>query len=346
MTDILLPPALDVASLRPRYIDNTGVSTGTYSGVTRTASLGGDKLAMSLTFTLQGGSSSTGRELRAMMQAFLARLRGKQNRFYFSDPSYVQRGSFATAELLANGTFSNGTTGWSGTGGNTITVSSRTLRSTLTSVGADQSVRAAATVSSVVNGNAYAARMMVNAGRGTMRYNLYAGWSAGAADINSSGIQTAAGLVTIANQYMSNAPVHISLLDAISGRSVAGFQEVSYASLARCALANGAGQTGSGLYIYGLPLSTSDILMTGDQVEVITSLGSELKILTAALNSNSSGEGHMLFEPPLRGTVANAAAVIIYKPMGRWILAGNAPEWNNAPGMLTSATLDFEEAVA
>ena len=342
MTDILLPPALDIAGVKPRYIDNTGITTGLYTGAIKTAALGGDKLGMSITFTQQGGTSATGRELRAMMQAFMARLRGRQNRFYFPDPSYVQRGSFPTSELVGNAAFALGTTGWSGTGSQAYTVSSRVLRSTLISVSAGTTRYGSAMT--VVNGAAYAARYMVNAGKGAMAYRAYLGTTPGNNNIvQSPADRTTDGLETVVG-IASGTSLYTSLYENVTGRSGGDFQQIALASVSRCARINGGVQTGSGLLLQNLPASTDDVLMAGDQIEVITSLGSEIKILTAALNSDSSGYGYARFEPQLRGATTDGYPVIIYRPMGRWVLSGQSPEWANQPGIITNATLDFMEA--
>lgn len=343
MTDIMLPPSLQITSAKPRYIDNTAVTVGTYSGVTRTAALGGDKLGMSITFTTTGGQGADGLEKQGQLRAFLALLRGKQNRFYFPDPSYVQRGSFPAPELLANNTFSNGTTNWAPTSGNALTVSSRILRSTLTSTAANQQVRADGVA--ITSGAAYAARAMGQKGGGSMNWGVNLGTAAGANNLAASSTYTTNALVTVGGLFgFSNA--YFSISDVIGARSVGDYQEFPYASLARCILVNNGGQTGSGLTVYGLPASTNDLLVAGDQIEVITSLGSELKIVTTALNSSGSGGGHIRFEPPLRGSVSANALVIVNKPHGRWVLTGQPPEWMNEPGKFTSATLEFEEAVA
>jgi hypothetical protein len=110
------------------------------------------------------------------------------------------------------------------------------------------------------------------------------------------------------------------------------------------AVTTGTAQTGSALYTKGWPSSTNGLLLVDDQVEIVTSLGSELKILTAPVNSDSAGLAYMQFEPPLRGTPADNAAIIVHQPMGRFIYTGESTGWDNDPGYFTSASCDFEEA--
>lgn len=115
-------------------------------------------------------------------------------------------------------------------------------------------------------------------------------------------------------------------------------------ALTTVAATTGATQTGSALYIKGLPASTNDLLLPDDRFEVITSRGSELKIVTAALNSDAAGLGYLQFEPPLLGVPADNAPIIINQPMTRAIFAGDVVGWDDAPGMLTTASAEFEEA--
>lgn len=340
--DILLPPAVEVSNSKPRYLDSTGVSINPFTGQVLTSALGGDRLGMSITFTMSGGGSTDGKSRRAALQAFLMALRGRQNRFYYSDRGYRMRGSFPTGELVSNPAFSNGTTNWSATGGISLTAADGVLRSTLTYAPSNQVVQAAA--STVVNGAVYVGRLMVNQGKGTMNWRTALGTTLGATDIALDSSDRTASALTALVGVASGTSMYLSMADQVSGRSTGDFHQIALGSLSRCARVNGGSQTGSQLAIKDLPTSTAGLLAAGDQVEIITARGSELKILTAPLNSDSSGLGSILFEPPLRGSVSDNAAVIMHNPMGRWVLSGNAPEWTDDPGTITTATLDFEEA--
>jgi len=103
-------------------------------------------------------------------------------------------------------------------------------------------------------------------------------------------------------------------------------------------------QTGSALYLRGLPASTNGLLEIDDQVEIITGRGSELKIVTARLSSDAAGMGYLQFEPPLRTAPVDGAPVIIHQPMGRFLFSGDAVGFDNDPGVWTTASAEFEEA--
>lgn len=106
----------------------------------------------------------------------------------------------------------------------------------------------------------------------------------------------------------------------------------------------GSAPTGNSMNLKGLPASTAGLLLPGDQFEVITSRGSELKIVTASLNSDAGGLGAVQFAPRLRGTPSNAAAIIVNRPMGRFVYTGSDMEWANEPGSFVSSRFDFEES--
>ena len=111
------------------------------------------------------------------------------------------------------------------------------------------------------------------------------------------------------------------------------------------ALASGATQTGSGLYLKGLPVSTQNIRAAGDMVEIILPTGSQLVRLTAALDSDAAGLGYLQFENPVRVSPADNAAVIFNQPMMRGILT-EGPSWPTRPGLFSDFDIDLIEDIA
>ena len=108
----------------------------------------------------------------------------------------------------------------------------------------------------------------------------------------------------------------------------------------------GTSQSGSTIYVKGGPASASGSLLFGDWVEVHTSLGPQLTMVVSALDFDAAGLGVLRVSPPIRGTVADNAAIIVHQPMGRFLPAQGG-EWQNDPGIFTTATaMDFEEAPA
>lgn len=339
--DILLPTWLKIARLRTGYLDNTGMTRALYTAAPETTGFGGDRFRLSLEFVPT--SSRQNPIERSAIKAFLARLRGRQNRALLWNPAYQKRGSFPASELIGNGGFRSGTTGFSASSANIVlTAQDGHLRSVRASVSGDETIRA--TVATVVSGATYVARVLAYSGLGAMDYRLRLGTTAGASDIATEGADNTTPLLRTLIGVASGTSMHFSILDGNSGRSIGNFMEFAYASLSRCALVAGGSQVGNQLNIDALPASTDGLLLLGDEFEVVTSRGSELKVVTQPLNSNSSGAGVLFFEPALRGTLADNAPVIISTPMTRAIFAGDVVGWDDDPGVITRASADFEEA--
>lgn len=102
--------------------------------------------------------------------------------------------------------------------------------------------------------------------------------------------------------------------------------------------------TGNAMRVKGCPVSTNGLLLPGDWVEILTSRGSELKIVTSALNSDGGGCGLLVFAPRLRGTVTDGTPIHVNRPMGRFVFLGDASEWLSDPGRYSSAQFDLEES--
>ena len=79
-------------------------------------------------------------------------------------------------------------------------------------------------------------------------------------------------------------------------------------------LVNGAAQTGRTLVIDGAPLSTTAWLKKGDYISVDSGTGRELKLVTANVDTDGSGNATISFRPPIRTSPANNAAVEIDSP--------------------------------
>jgi hypothetical protein len=67
-------------------------------------------------------------------------------------------------------------------------------------------------------------------------------------------------------------------------------------------------------------------------VEVVTPTYSEFKRVTAPLDSDAAGLGYLQFEPVLRASPADNAAVIIRKPLCRMMLDESSVRETYLPG--------------
>lgn len=106
----------------------------------------------------------------------------------------------------------------------------------------------------------------------------------------------------------------------------------------------GTAPTGNSMRLKGLPASTTGLLLPGDWVELQSSRGSELKLVTAPLNSDAGGLGLLQLSPRLRGTVADNAGVIVNRPMGKFVYTQDVVEWSTEPGVYSSGSFELEES--
>ncbi len=98
-------------------------------------------------------------------------------------------------------------------------------------------------------------------------------------------------------------------------------------------------QSGGGLFVKGLPVSTNGILEANDWVEV----AGQLKQVTARLNSDASGLGFLQFRPSLADAPADNDPVIVNQPFGRFIYSGQQKEMENLFGLYADIEMNLEE---
>ena len=104
------------------------------------------------------------------------------------------------------------------------------------------------------------------------------------------------------------------------------------------AIASGTAQSGSSVYVKGLPASTSGLLLSKDWVEI----NGQLVRLTASLDSDAAGLGYLQFGPSLAAAVADNDVIIVKNPMGRFQFAAD-PKITERWGTYTDYDLDLLE---
>lgn len=241
MSDLVAPAALDVARISFRYIEQTGLTRGTYNGAPLTTAYGGDRIGCSIDFTPCGGSSSTNRSRLRQMHAFMMRMQGKQNRIYATDNSYTREGSFPATELFTNSDFSSGTTGWSAISLSQISASDGVLRITATgaaAIGVSQNV----TLTQYVP---YVIRSLVMGGKG------FSGLSIGPVAQDSAGVDFGINLSTSRGYLVASGVATASgaaaqrpvLCSSSTGMTAGDFFSTSFVSMSRCILVDGGGNS-------------------------------------------------------------------------------------------------------
>lgn len=316
-------------------LDSSGVFIAPLSGVTRTVSRPGTRVMCKMSF------ENLSQSQRHRVMALLSTLRGRVNRVWIPDFGTNLRGSFPASELLSNVAFDGVMTGWISSNAELVlTADSGRMRLSRTAVAADRYAYASITT---VSGSQYLFRSGMVQGRAAPSYALQLGTSTTGAELVAGAQATAQGMSHAVGAATGTAS-YASIRDYSATRAADYFQLLDSPSVARCALVKGAAQSGSGLLIDGLPVSTAGLLYAGDMVAVYTSRW-EIKRLTMDLNSNSAGEGYIVFEPVLRSAPSDNAPVAIYRPMAKFIYAGSGIEWETKPGYYTSVDLEFIEDI-
>lgn len=317
-----------------KIFDNSGVFQSPLNGAVRTVSRPGTRIGC--TISLSSLNASKRHRLMGLLQA----LKGRANRIWIPDFGTLQRGSFPAFELLGNTTFS-ATTGWTSSNAELVlTADSGRMRLSRPTISAD---RYASALGTSVSSAAYLFRAGIIAGRGPVNLRLQLGTTSTGSELVAGSAVTTSGYQQV-SATASGTSTYAVIKDLISGRSTEQFQFMDSPSLARCALVAGGSQTGSGLLIDKLPTSTNGIAVAGDMCAVYTTQW-EMKRLIADLNSNSSGEGYLMFEPGLRSSPADNAPVAFVTPMARFLLATEDVGWESRPGMFSDFQLEFVEDV-
>lgn len=196
------------------------------SGYTRTLERGGSHFAATLRYENLNTSEA------ARMRAFLSTCRGQAQRFYLRDFGYTKRGSFAAPELLTNNYFASGTTGWAGYNG-TLTAADGILRSAYDgSAGLEWGVRKDSIT--VTQYAPYALRAQFAGSKigSTAVYKTEIGDGA----VGSLVALSALGLGTVARVALGTTFSVFGYQDGTVGEIVGNYVDLSYMSLARCAL--------------------------------------------------------------------------------------------------------------
>jgi hypothetical protein len=328
MTDFFWPTSLVPARSEVKLLDLSTRFRSPFTGTSRAyARPGGDILSLSLQMPPVRDADA------GALTALLAQLRGGVHRVWCQDHSYVKRGSFPAAELLANNTFASGIAGWTALY-SSISAADRALRVSVSAHSAGQYPQATQGLT-VAAGSAYVGRAVYQHRATAAQNGVYiTDGTAGADKYITAGGMTTASFLAVATGGVFSAAIYDT---SAAGDSV----DLAYTSLSRCALIKGASQTSNVLTIDALPASTNGLLLTGDRVQ----LGEEMLFVIAPLDSNSSGEGKLFLHRPPRTAPADNGPVIIHEPMGLFMLAEQENGWLNDPGRTSTATVNLVEAI-
>lgn len=232
MVDTIMPPLTRVASSQFSYIDSTGLTRGIYTGAAETTAYGGDRLGATVTLVPVGALPRAEQAKRAAVLSWVAGLRGKQNRTWMQDHAHRRRGSFPAGEMLPNGLFAD-TSSWSPINAPGVSVVDGAIRITLAGSGAQVGIQSP---SIAVTANApYVARAFLRTGKGAPQPTV----------VPYDGALFSVGGGVDGLAIATLVPAASTMVVQVKGGPTTGIQagdffECLYASLSRCALADGA----------------------------------------------------------------------------------------------------------
>lgn len=328
MSTLVFPPSLTPAKI-DWHLDRGGVmNRGLLSASMQRVDFGFQSWRASV------GMPTLVEEDAAIFQAFMNEACRFDNHFYFSFPQSL-RGSFDASEVLTNGDFTNGTTGWSLANSASHKVGSRLAR--------------------VENGAATAAYIyQTKTLTLNVPYVVVAYFYIGSAADNRVVVLRSSDLVN----YISNTDVPYGAYVAtftpttsadtriglgVGTTTLGNYTFTPYVSASRCLLVNGASQTGSTLTIDGGAVSTNSLLKIGDMFTVMVDSVPSLHRLTRDLDTNSSGQGIVRFEPALPGSPADNAPLILNNPFCRMLIPEHSTSAMFTPPMLMGSAFECVE---
>ena len=91
---------------------------------------------------------------------------------------------------------------------------------------------------------------------------------------------------------------------------------------------NGAGQTGDGLTVSGLPADVNGYLLAGDYIQLGTGSSSTLHKVLNDVDTTAGGVGNLDLFPAIRTAPADAATVVVSNAKGVFRLATNETNWS------------------
>lgn len=114
-------------------------------------------------------------------------------------------------------------------------------------------------------------------------------------------------------------------------------------SISGSPVVNGASQTGNAVNLSGLAVSGSNLLIAGDQISFA---GYDyMHRVVDPLSSDAGGLGQVVFEPALKASPANGAAVQFQNVGSKMMLQNSSIEWDSDALQVFGLTLDLMERI-
>lgn len=276
---------------------------------------------------------------RHLLARFLAAC-GRHRSWWMFDPSHNLRGVFPSSELIVPGATFTGT--------HTITTDSDGVRATR-AVASGYVASPALTVTANAF-YAWRALLEISACAAGATFVPY-----GASTASGTNYGTGSASATGGRFALKCSPTGATMyVNVYSGSWAAEanwsttlpFAVLRRPSVVRAFLVDGGGgaqtQSGTGLYVRGLVLSTAAQLRAGDMVEIVSGAMSQMLRVTEDVDGDGNGKGWMKFEPMLRQPVSDGDLVIPYRPWVRLRMV-TSPELLTRPGWYSNCEIEAME---
>lgn len=146
------------------------------------------------------------------------------------------------------------------------------------------------------------------------------------------------------NHFRRELQGFIALMDGQTNRFQVHDHSYTRGGTGTGGLVKGVDQTGNLLLTDGWPNSTV-IFKRGDQV-TIPNTKKELKIITAQVTTDGSGNATLPINPGIHVSPADNLALDVTDPEGEWMLIESENGWTNVPGVFSDFILDAIEDIA
>ena len=255
---------------------------------------------------------------------------------YLSPQHNDARGNWGPDELVVNGDLSRDLTGWSAGSGAAINVNARRLR---VKVGGSPGAISFATQSLVTETDQPHVFMM------DLHKGSTANWRvrllAGATEEHFSYYESEGRVI------FTHIPGSTSTTLELGCNSTTEQDYVYFSNISasRCLLVNDSLAVGNACGVKGAPASVFGAIKAGEFVTIQLWNGWQMVRLTEDLDTDSSGNGTLRFEPSLRAGVKGGGAVIVHKPFCRMFIPSHSTPHNITLPRLHGFSVSFVEDV-
>ena len=306
MTCLSLPGGIYPKAIQWGLEHNVGVSTGPLSQTQQRLQRDGGRWRADVTFPPL--TSETG----PLFAAYLDKASRGDMWTYLTPPHAEQRGNWGPHELVVNGDMTRDVSGWSAGSGASLIVNARRLRVKV--AGSPGAVATAAQTGLATEADQPHVVMvdLVKGSTANWRVRIYPSGSPSQDEHISYYDDEGRVIFTHIPETTST-----TLELACNSTTEQDYSYFANVSVARCLLVNNSLAVGNECDVKGGPTSQTGAIRAGEFVTIQLWNGWQMVRLTEDLDTDSSGNGTLRFEPALRAGVKGGGAVIVHKPFVR-----------------------------